>query len=80
MTSPEPATDPKPADADALIRAWQRDRSAELACFVCGGGPVTVTDASVRPHAEWYIIDCAACGHRSTVHRPLSFPSVSGEA
>lgn len=46
-----------------------------LTCPACSAAGVKLTDASARPHAEWYLIKCEKCGLDEQVHIPLSSTS-----
>jgi len=50
----------KPAVGQLMI--WRADPNAVCQCPRCGAAGVTITDRSARPHAEWYVFTCEACG------------------
>ena len=56
----------------ALVRAWQQEPLADQLCPVCRAGGLEIIDRSARPHAEWYQLNCAACGFEQAVHVPLT--------
>ena len=56
------------------IAAWRADPATPVACPACGREGLAVSDRSARPHAEWYVLSCAACGLNDSVHIPLSPP------
>ncbi len=55
------------------LRAWQSDVTAEQTCPNCGAPGLKIKDRSARPHAEWYMMKCAACG----LDDAIQIPSVS---
>jgi hypothetical protein len=72
---PQPRPTPLPPDRiDAALGAvaeWSSDPRCPVGCPVCGIGGLAITDQSARPHAEWYLLACASCGLRHTLHIPL---------
>jgi hypothetical protein len=59
------------ATALEAIAGWRADRARPVACPMCGRKGLTVSDLSARPWAEWYRLDCAACGLDHTLHIPM---------
>jgi rRNA maturation protein Nop10 len=55
----------------ASIAAWRTDPEAEIACPRCRALGLQVADFSARPHAEWYTLECPACGLDTTLNIPL---------
>ncbi|MGD9783436.1 MAG: hypothetical protein AB7E80_02410 [Hyphomicrobiaceae bacterium] len=51
-----------------VLRTFQRDHTAALACPACGVEGVRVVDRSARPYAEWYEFSCATCGLEDAIH------------
>ncbi len=65
--------------AIATIRAWRADpEGAAGACPVCGTTGLVITDCSARPHAEWYRLQCAACGLEEMLNIPLGTSGSGG--
>lgn len=48
------------------------DRATE--CPTCLKPGLCVTDRSVPPHAQWFVLSCAACGLQHTLHIPMAPP------
>lgn len=60
--------------ARRAVTRWQACGGAstpEIACPLCGAAGLTVTDRSARPHAEWYALNCSACGLDEAIAIPL---------
>ncbi|HMN37374.1 MAG TPA: hypothetical protein PKD49_06645 [Hyphomicrobium sp.] len=53
------------------VRSWRARLEGVLSCPVCGVTGLVVTDCSSRPHAEWYRLQCAACGLEEVLNIPL---------
>ena len=68
-----------PADVqgEALrrIAGWRLEPARPVACPVCEAPGLAIEDRSARPHAEWYVLTCAACGLAETLHVPMGAPS-----
>jgi len=58
-------------DAMRAIRAWHDGGQEFVVCPSCGASDLTIEDQSARPHSEWYVLDCAACGYHETLNIPL---------
>lgn len=56
------------------IAAWRAARDQPAACPVCDALGFSIIDQSARPYAEWYALNCSACGLHDTVHIPLAPP------
>lgn len=54
------------------INAWRAAPDRPVACPVCEAPGLTVLDRSARPHAEWYVLSCKACGLQHTMHIPMA--------
>ena len=54
------------------IGEWRTDPGRAVACPVCESDGLTIEDRSARPHAEWYILTCNACGLQHTLHVPMA--------
>ena len=57
-----------------VLAHWRADPRAQIACPACGKPDLSVVDRSARPHAEWYVLTCPACGLNETIHIPLAAP------
>ncbi|KWT70343.1 hypothetical protein APY04_1020 [Hyphomicrobium sulfonivorans] len=57
------------------IAAWRAAPDSAVACPVCDAQGLTVLDRSARPHAEWYVLVCNACGLEHTLHIPMAPPA-----
>ncbi len=57
-----------------LLRTQRLEPDITSNCPVCGGGGLRIADRSARPHAEWYQLDCDACGLSEAIHIPLAPP------
>ncbi len=79
MTPASGLTGAVTARAGEVVKAWKRDRSARLNCLACDEGELTITDASVMPYAEWYLLDCGRCGHRTVYHHMINRPRFAEE-
>jgi len=70
----------KQPDADtwtkllALVSAWRREPEKARHCPVCQAGGLEIEDRSIRPHVEWYQINCRVCGLKETVQIPMARP------
>ncbi len=60
----------------AAIAQWRTNSDIPIACPICGGSGLKITDHSARPYAEWYALRCGACGLDATVHIPLAPPNM----
>lgn len=71
---PQPKGPQQPTDADlfAVLIQWRRAPSASLACPACEAADLKITDRSARPHAEWYVFGCKACGLDRALHIPMA--------
>ena len=58
----------------AIISAWRREPDKALPCPVCQADGLEIKDRSVRPHAEWYQLNCRVCGLKETVQIPMARP------
>jgi len=58
-------------EALAAVTAGRLNPDAAVPCPVCGKAGLAVEDRSARPHAEWYMVSCAACGLEDTIHIPM---------
>ena len=56
------------------IAAWRLAPQLPVACPVCAAMGIEIEDRSVRPYAEWYLVACARCGLRDTLHLAMSAP------
>jgi hypothetical protein len=56
------------------IAIWRTDPQAPAACPSCEKPGLGVIDRSARPYAEWYALECGACGLTETLHIPLAAP------
>ena len=64
------------AAAMRAVRLWQQRRSAtDVVCPRCGAGGLSIVDRSARPLAEWFKLDCAACGLDVIVGVPMAPPA-----
>ena len=59
------------------IAAWRAAPDQLAACPVCDALRLTIVDQSARPYAEWYALNCSACGLAHVLHVPLG-PAVMG--
>ncbi len=57
------------------IMAWRIDPDEPVVCPRCEAAGLKVIDRSARPYAEWYALNCRACGMEGTMHIPLAGPS-----
>ena len=53
------------------IAAWRLAPEQPVMCPVCETPALEIEDRSARPHAEWYVISCPACGLSETLQLPL---------
>ena len=58
-------------DAMRTITAWRLEPEAPAKCPQCGASGLVITDCSARPHAEWYRLQCAACGLEHMLNIPM---------
>jgi len=63
----------------ASIAAWRASPEAVVACPICAAPGLQVIDRSARPFAEWYAVQCGACGLDASVHVPLGGAMGTGE-
>lgn len=63
------------ARALAAISAWRQTGELPQACPVCSAARLSIDDRSARPYAEWYVLECAACGYEETIQIPLAAPN-----
>ena len=54
--------------------AAHRANPGPVACPTCAQPGLTVIDRSVPPHAQWYVLNCSACGLVHTLHIPMAQP------
>lgn len=54
------------------IATWRTVPDVAVMCPVCGTAGLTIADRSARPYAEWYELNCPACGLDHTLHIPLA--------
>ena len=60
------------------IAAWRARPDDPISCPVCETEGLVILDQSARPHAEWYALQCAACGLDATIHLPMASNPDSG--
>ncbi len=53
------------------LRAWQMDQEGDFTCPNCDAPGLKIRDRSARPHAEWYVMKCAACGLDDAIQIPM---------
>jgi hypothetical protein len=58
----------------ARIAAWRQRPDDPISCPACEASGLVILDQSARPHAEWYALQCAACGLDATIHLPMAPP------
>jgi hypothetical protein len=58
-------------EAMRRLAAWRADPQRPVACPACQTLGLEVVDRSARPHAEWYVLSCPACGLGETLHIPM---------
>jgi hypothetical protein len=61
-----------------LVQAWRLAPETPVPCPVCRQAGIVIIDRSTRPYAEWYQIDCPACGVSETLNVPLGPPVMGG--
>jgi transcription elongation factor Elf1 len=64
--------------AISRIAAWRVDPEKPVRCLRCGREGLGIIDRSARPYAEWYQLNCAACGLDATLNVPLGPPFMGG--
>jgi hypothetical protein len=69
----------KLGEALARIAAWRLAPGQPVACPVCEADGLDIVDRSTRPYAEWYALNCPACGLDHTIHIPMSPTTSSGD-
>lgn len=76
MAAGRPLDAAETAAAMRAVRLWQQKRPAdEVKCPRCAAGGLSVVDRSARPFAEWYKLDCAACGLAHTLGVAMAPPA-----
>lgn len=65
-------------EAMRTISAWRIEPEAPVNCPQCGASGFVITDCSARPHAEWYRLQCAACGLEQMLNIPLGAGGAGG--
>jgi predicted RNA-binding Zn-ribbon protein involved in translation (DUF1610 family) len=66
-----PLTPGQHREAIRRIAAWRVEPGHPVACPACETPGLEIIDRSARPHAEWYVLACPACGLSETLHIPL---------
>jgi transcription elongation factor Elf1 len=56
------------------IAAWRAAPDQPASCPVCDALALSIIDQSARPYAEWYDLNCSACGLAHVLHVPLAPP------
>lgn len=69
-----PLTQAQATEALRRIAQWRIDPALPVACPVCDAAGLAIIDRSTRPYAEWYALDCKACGLAETLNVPMSAP------
>jgi hypothetical protein len=66
-----PLTAEQQRAAAVRVAAWRADPQRPVACPGCDAEGLEIVDRSARPHAEWYVLTCNACGLNETLHIAL---------
>ncbi len=61
----------------AAIALWRTNAEPAVTCPMCGARAMKITDQSARPYAEWYALNCDACGLDATINVPMAPPDMS---
>jgi hypothetical protein len=56
------------------VAAWRDNPGGSHGCPVCAEPGLEILDQSARPHVEWYILKCRACGLDATLNIPMLRP------
>ncbi|MFM1815029.1 MAG: hypothetical protein RLZ98_1724 [Pseudomonadota bacterium] len=59
--------------AFATVESWLYNRSEPVACVVCDAPGLVIENQSVPPYAEWYKLNCSACGLDTIVSRQTGY-------
>jgi hypothetical protein len=58
--------------AFAIVDSWRIAGAAgDADCVRCGARRMAIVNASTPPHAEWFLLSCAACGLDTMLHRAM---------